>query len=104
MPVLQSLVAAFALVCSLVNFRNNKTHEYCCPPNPLHWSLLGHTVHGSLSDGSYWHDQLAPFAEAGFRATTYSRRYNFPNTNKAREAPVQSRRLTVNVAFFVVPL
>lgn len=23
-------------------------------------------VHGSLSDGSYWHDQLAPFAQAGF--------------------------------------
>jgi pimeloyl-ACP methyl ester carboxylesterase len=41
-------------------------------------------VHGSLSDGSYWHDQLAPFAEAGFRAIAYSRRYNFPNTNKAR--------------------
>jgi hypothetical protein len=36
-------------------------------------------VHGSLSDGSYWHDQLAPFAEAGFRAIAYSRRYNFPN-------------------------
>jgi pimeloyl-ACP methyl ester carboxylesterase len=41
-------------------------------------------VHGSLSDGSYWHDQLTPFAEAGFRAIAYSRRYNFPNTNKAR--------------------
>jgi esterase len=41
-------------------------------------------VHGSLSDGSYWHDQMAPFAEAGFRAIAYSRRYNFPNTNKAR--------------------
>jgi hypothetical protein len=41
-------------------------------------------VHGSLSDGSYWHDQLAPFAEPGFRAIAYSRRYNFPNTNKPR--------------------
>src|SRR5579872_354465 len=41
-------------------------------------------VHGSLSDGSYWHDQLAPFAEAGFRAIAYSRRYNFPNNNKPR--------------------
>jgi pimeloyl-ACP methyl ester carboxylesterase len=41
-------------------------------------------VHGSLSDGSYWHDQLAPFAEAGFRAIAYSRRYNFPNRNKPR--------------------
>ena len=41
-------------------------------------------VHGSLSDGSYWHDQLAPFAQAGFHVIAYSRRYNFPNTNKAR--------------------
>jgi esterase len=39
-------------------------------------------VHGSLSDGSYWHDKLAPFAEAGFHAIAYSRRYNFPNRNK----------------------
>ena len=41
-------------------------------------------VHGSLSDGSYWHDQLAPFAQAGFHVIAYSRRYNFPNKNKAR--------------------
>ena len=41
-------------------------------------------VHGSLSDGSYWHDQLAPFSEAGFRAIAYSRRYSFPNRNQAR--------------------
>lgn len=41
-------------------------------------------VHGSLSDGSYWNEQLAPFAEAGFRAISYSRRYSFPNTNAAR--------------------
>ena len=40
------------------------------------------SVHGSLSDGSYWHDQLAPFAEAGFHVVAYSRRYNFPNKNK----------------------
>jgi pimeloyl-ACP methyl ester carboxylesterase len=41
-------------------------------------------VHGSLSDGSYWHDQLAPFAQAGFRVIAYSRRYNFPNNNEPR--------------------
>ncbi|HXW91255.1 MAG TPA: alpha/beta hydrolase [Terriglobales bacterium] len=40
-------------------------------------------VHGSLSDGSYWHDQLTPFAEAGFHTIAYSRRYNFPNRNKS---------------------
>ncbi|HYL14163.1 MAG TPA: alpha/beta hydrolase [Terriglobales bacterium] len=55
----------------------------------LHYEALGKGipvifVHGSLSDGSYWHDQFAPFADAGFRAVAYSRRYNFPNTNKAR--------------------
>jgi non-heme chloroperoxidase len=41
-------------------------------------------VHGSLSDGSYWNDQLAPFAEGGYRVIAYSRRYNPPNMNKAQ--------------------
>lgn len=41
-------------------------------------------VHGSLSDGSYWHDQQADFAKAGRRAIAYSRRYNWPNQNPAR--------------------
>jgi pimeloyl-ACP methyl ester carboxylesterase len=41
-------------------------------------------VHGSLSDGSYWHDQVPRFAEAGFRSISYSRRYSFPNMNKTR--------------------
>src|SRR5215472_6799354 len=41
-------------------------------------------IHGSLSDGSYWHDQLPAFAEAGFRAIAYSRRYNSPNKNNPR--------------------
>jgi pimeloyl-ACP methyl ester carboxylesterase len=55
----------------------------------LHYEERGHGtplvfVHGSLSDGSYWHDQLAPFAEAGFHAISYSRRYNLPNKNEAR--------------------
>lgn len=40
-------------------------------------------VHGSLSDGSYWHDQLPRFAES-YRAIAYSRRYNLPNKNAAR--------------------
>jgi non-heme chloroperoxidase len=39
-------------------------------------------VHGSLSDGGYWADQIAPFAEH-YRAIAYSRRYNYPNTNPA---------------------
>jgi pimeloyl-ACP methyl ester carboxylesterase len=43
-------------------------------------------VHGSLSDGSYWHDQLAPFAEAGFHTIAYSRRYNFPPTARPLDA------------------
>ena len=41
-------------------------------------------MHGSLSDGGYWHGQLPAFAEAGFRAVAYSRRYNPPNENPAR--------------------
>jgi pimeloyl-ACP methyl ester carboxylesterase len=40
-------------------------------------------VHGSLSDGGYWSDQIAPFA-AHYRAIAYSRRYNDPNVNPAR--------------------
>jgi pimeloyl-ACP methyl ester carboxylesterase len=40
-------------------------------------------VHGSLSDGGYWNDQVRAFAKAGFRAIVYSRRYNPPNNNKA---------------------
>jgi pimeloyl-ACP methyl ester carboxylesterase len=37
-------------------------------------------VHGSLSDYTYWTDQLAAFAETR-RAIAYSRRYNWPNDN-----------------------
>jgi len=41
-------------------------------------------VHGSLSDGGFWNDQLGPFAAGGYRAIAYSRRYNPPNTNKVQ--------------------
>ena len=37
-------------------------------------------VHGSLSDYSYWTDQLPAFARER-RAIAYSRRYNWPNQN-----------------------
>jgi pimeloyl-ACP methyl ester carboxylesterase len=40
-------------------------------------------VHGSLSDGGYWGDQVNAFAHAGFRAIAYSRRHSPPNNNKA---------------------
>lgn len=40
-------------------------------------------VHGSLSDGGYWADQIGPFASQ-YRAIAYSRRYNYPNTNPAQ--------------------
>lgn len=54
----------------------------------LHYSEAGAGtpvifVHGSLSDGGYWADQLGPFAHH-YHAIAYSRRYNFPNTNPAR--------------------
>jgi pimeloyl-ACP methyl ester carboxylesterase len=41
-------------------------------------------VHGSLSDGGYWADQIGPFAQH-YRAIAYSRRYNYPNINPASE-------------------
>jgi non-heme chloroperoxidase len=40
-------------------------------------------IHGSLGDYSTWDGQLGPFAET-YRAMAYSRRYNYPNTNKLR--------------------
>ncbi|MGA8620556.1 MAG: alpha/beta hydrolase [Candidatus Sulfotelmatobacter sp.] len=40
-------------------------------------------VHGSLTDGGYWTDQLGPFAKH-YRAIAYSRRYDYPNVNPAR--------------------
>jgi pimeloyl-ACP methyl ester carboxylesterase len=40
-------------------------------------------VHGTLGDYATWAGQLGPFAEH-YRAIAYSRRYNYPNTNKLR--------------------
>ena len=37
-------------------------------------------VHGSLSEMTYWKDQVQAFA-GRYRAIAYSRRYNFPNHN-----------------------
>jgi len=53
-------------------------------------------VHGSLSDGGYWAEQIGPFAKH-YRAIAYSRRYNYPNTNPTRpsySAVVDSDDLT----------
>jgi hypothetical protein len=54
----------------------------------LHYVDLGKGVpvifvHGSLSDGGYWADQVGEFAKH-YRAIAYSRRYNYPNSNPAR--------------------
>jgi pimeloyl-ACP methyl ester carboxylesterase len=38
-------------------------------------------VHGTLGDYSVWDTQLGPFARR-YRVIAYSRRYNYPNTNK----------------------
>ena len=51
----------------------------------LHYVEAGHGpplvfVHGSLSDYTYWDDQVAPFATR-YHVIVYSRRYNFPNKN-----------------------
>jgi non-heme chloroperoxidase len=40
-------------------------------------------VHGTLGDYSVWGAQLGPFAET-YRAVAYSRRHNYPNTNRLR--------------------
>jgi pimeloyl-ACP methyl ester carboxylesterase len=40
-------------------------------------------IHGSLGDYSAWDAQLDRFAET-YRAIAYSRRYNYPNTNRLR--------------------
>lgn len=40
-------------------------------------------VHGSLSDGGYWADQIDPFS-AHYHVVAYSRRYNYPNNNPPR--------------------
>ena len=40
-------------------------------------------VHGSLSDGIYWADEIGPFAEH-YLAIAYSRRYDYPNDNPTR--------------------
>jgi non-heme chloroperoxidase len=37
-------------------------------------------VHGSLSDYSYWKDEVTSFG-LRYRAIAYSRRYNYPNSN-----------------------
>lgn len=58
-------------------------------------------VHGLLSDASFWTRQLDGFADAGFRAIAYSRRYNSPNENKLRpnhSAAVEAEDLAALIA------
>lgn len=53
-------------------------------------------VHGAIGDYSVWAKQLDAFADEGFRAISYSRRYNFPNNNELRpnhSALVETRDL-----------
>ncbi|MEM9366351.1 MAG: alpha/beta hydrolase [Planctomycetota bacterium] len=38
-------------------------------------------VHGLASDLTFWSRQVEAFARDGYRAISYSRRYNFPNKN-----------------------
>lgn len=40
-------------------------------------------IHGGLEDYTTWEDQVCAFGES-YRAIAYSRRYNFPNTNRLR--------------------
>lgn len=52
-------------------------------------------IHGSLSDLRYWEQQI-PELSKGFKVITYSRRFNYPNTNPAdgdHSAVVEARDL-----------
>ena len=50
-------------------------------------------VHGGLEDYRAWTAQLSALAVDHYRAIAYSRRYNFPNRNKARAAPSYSAQV-----------
>lgn len=41
-------------------------------------------IHGLTGDYSIWTQQLDAFAKEGYRAISYSRRYNYPNKNPVR--------------------
>ncbi len=41
-------------------------------------------IHGLTGDYAVWMRQLEAFAERGYRAIAYSRRYNYPNKNELR--------------------
>jgi len=87
------VAAAFAMVAGRSLAQKN------APEPQIHAANIGHGVtlhyvdegsgvpvvfvHGSLSDGGYWAEQIGPFAEH-YRAIAYSRRYNYPNTNPGR--------------------
>lgn len=58
----------------------------------LHWTARGPAdgepvvfVHGGGKNWKQWARQLEPFAEAGYRAVAYSRRYAEPNDNPGME-------------------
>lgn len=77
--VLASATAHAAPIVKAVDVGNGIT---------LHYVEQGHGtplifVHGSISDGRYWNDQVGEFAKH-YRVIAYSRRYNFPNTNPSR--------------------
>ena len=41
-------------------------------------------IHGLTGDYAIWMRQLEAFAQSGYRAIAYSRRYNYPNRNELR--------------------
>jgi pimeloyl-ACP methyl ester carboxylesterase len=77
MPALtQAVSAADQLKSGAVNIGNDITLHYIEQGSGIPVIF----VHGSLSDLSYWQDQVVAFSKS-YRAIAYSRRYNFPNQN-----------------------
>jgi non-heme chloroperoxidase len=92
-PRLLILAAVLAMVGSSGLAEKNSTEPQVHAASIGHGIILHYVeegtgvavifVHGSLSDGGYWADQIGRFAKQ-YRAIAYSRRYNYPNANPAR--------------------
>ena len=73
-------------------------HSVQGPDVMLHYVSVGRgqpvvMVHGGLEDYRAWTAQFSALAVDHYRAIAYSRRYNFPNRNKARAAPSYSAQV-----------
>lgn len=92
MRVLSSVgvVAAFSFATCAGAFCQDELREIAVGDGVrLHYDERGEGtpilfVHGLTGDYSVWERQLDAFAARGYRAISYSRRYNYPNRNQLR--------------------